>query len=76
MVSGAKKEIVLPVSIKYEDTNKKKYEQKADLKLRIFDSSEISAFGLKKKSYFLPALGVLVLAVLGFIYYRSRKKQR
>ncbi len=73
---GARDEIILPVLVKYQDINEKKYEESFSIKLRLYDSSDLRKLGLAEKNYFAYiAAGVVVAAAL-LIYWRSRRKQR
>lgn len=64
----------LPVLLKYADANNKPFQQQFDLEMNLYSSSELKKFGLVETSNAGAYLLVLILAVIGFILYRSYKK--
>lgn len=64
----------VPMLLKYTDANNKPFQQQFDLEMNLYSSSELKKFGLVESSsagiYFL----IIVLGVIGFILYRSYKK--
>jgi hypothetical protein len=64
----------VPMLLKYTDANNKPFQQQFDLEMNLYSSSELKKFGLVESSsagiYFL----IIVLGIIGFILYRSYKK--
>jgi hypothetical protein len=64
----------VPVTLDYYDANNKQYQQQFDLKMELYSASELVKFGVLEKNnswvYFL----LFILVVVGFILYRSYKK--
>ena len=56
------------------DANNQEYQDRIDLELRVFSSTEISRFGLRKTGPGLLILIVIVAIVGGYIYWRKRKR--
>jgi hypothetical protein len=74
--SGAKKELVLPVTIDYKDTNNNHYSQTLELKSRIYTSSEAKKFGLQEDSGWVGLIVVVIVVGGGLYGYRKWKKMK
>jgi hypothetical protein len=68
------KTLHVPVQLKYTDANNKPFQQQLNLEMNIYSSSELKKFGLVEKSNALIYLLLLIIIVVGFILYRSHKK--
>jgi len=73
---SVKEFLTLPVSIQYQDEDDEKYEERVDLKLRIYSASEISRIGLKEKNYTVVIVVVIVAIIIGYLYWRKRRKRK
>jgi len=64
----------VPVTLDYYDANNKQYQQQFDLKMELYSASELVKFGVLEKNNSWVYLLLFILVVVGFILYRSYKK--
>ena len=68
-------EVTIPILLQYEDEEEAEYEQEFELSFSVYDSGELSKYGLKKKSYTLMVIVIIILLILGYFYWKKRKKR-
>ncbi len=77
-VAAEKSEYIeLPIRVEYTDDNNKDYSEESIVKMRIYTLDDMKKFGLvagSSSSY--GTIGIIVIAVLGFIWWRIKKKRR
>ncbi len=71
-------ELVIPVKVSYSDDSNKAYQQNFDLQLTLYDSGELSKYGLVESGkggvFFFVVL--LLAGAGGYYYYRKKKKKK
>jgi len=74
---NVKNQATIPILLKYENTDEKEYEKEYELTLHVYDSRELSKYGLKETNYTLVVLVIIIiLGVIGYLYLKKRKKAR
>jgi len=74
---NVKNQATIPILLKYENTDEKEYEKEYELTLDVYDSRELSKYGLKETNYTLVVLVIIIiLGVIGYLYLKKRKKAR
>jgi hypothetical protein len=74
--SGAKGDMILPLSIDYKDANNNHYTESLNLKTRIYSSKEAKMFGISEGSSRLGLVIVIVIVAGGLYAYRRWKKKK
>ena len=67
--------LLLPVNLKYQDANNKLSEQKFDLELKLYSSSQLKKLGVIETSYTGIYILVIILAAGGYFFYRKYWKK-
>jgi hypothetical protein len=74
---NVKNQATIPILLKYENTDEKEYEKEYELTLDVYDSRELSKYGLKETNYTLVVFVIIIiLGVIGYLYLKKRKKAR
>ena len=69
-------EIELPLKISYMDELNRNYEYTYKAHFVVYDNEDLTKLGLVEKSKYPYYLVFVILFVLGYVFYRYRKKHR
>jgi len=69
-------EILLPLAVAYSDSNNAQYENKANLKFKVYSDSELRGLGLGGANYTGLFIVMLIVASGLFAYFRFRRRKK
>ena len=76
-VKDVKEKAILPITLEYRDANNAAYEEKHNLELPMYSTSEAKKFGLVAGNGTIGIIVIIVVVVAGvFIYIRWRKGKK
>ena len=64
----------IPVKIKYFDSNNKQFQQQFNLEMNLYSKSQLKKFGKIESSNSSIYFVLLILSIVGYIFYRKKKK--
>mgnify|MGYP006287714693 CR=1 FL=1 len=65
----------IPIELTYMDVNNKEYSETIDVPVRIYSSYELKSLGITEGSSFGWLIGLLVVAGIGYYYWKTRIKK-
>jgi hypothetical protein len=68
-------EVNIPVLLQYKDVEEAEYEQEFEIIFSVYEQDELSKYGLNQRNYTLIVIVILILLVIGYIYWKKRKKR-
>ena len=67
-------EVTIPVLVEFQDSDENMFDKQFDLSFKIYGPEELSKFGFKKSSYTLYIVLAIIIAVVGYFYWKRKKK--
>ena len=74
-VSDVDGQVSIPVLLQYEDIEEIEHEEKFEINFNVYDSGELSKYGLQKRSYTLTVIVVIVILIVVYFYWKKRRKK-
>ncbi len=68
--------VSIPVLLEYQDINGEQYTKQIDLGFNVYDSRELSKYGLRNKNNTFTIVVLIVLGILAYYFYRKKRKKK
>ena len=68
--------VSIPVLLEYQDINGEQYTKQLDLGFNVYNSRELSKYGLRNKNNTFTIVVLIVLGILAYYFYRKKRKKK
>ncbi len=74
-VNDVKEDVTIPILLQYEDIEEIEHEEEFEVTFNVYNSGELSKYGLQKRSYTLIVIVILVILIIVYFYWKKRRKK-
>jgi len=68
--------VIIPVKLEYQDSTENKFMNEYNLEFSVYSSSELSKYGLVKKSYWVYLVLVVIVGIIAWYFWKKRKNRK